>query len=481
MFQVLENVECLDGSPLAQAPCMKTIRLGSKLVTSMFVVWVGGCGSSSEEQPPPACSVADQTGCATGQTCESIQGGQTGCFAPITLKGAVIDATATDKPVAGAHVVARDENGAAIADVAITDADGAYTLVVPAPRDAEGTPLATQYTLRADAAGYDTFPGGLRVALPVDVRIAAGSPPVLENPATTIGLYPRAASDFGSVSGVVKADHAGGVLVVAETNGTHASAIADRSGNYTIFNLPQGSYEVRGYAAGLNLAPASAAVTAGAETKGIDLNTIAGTLGAVSGSVSIVNAPGGSATSIVLAVESTFGEGLGRGEVPRGLRASNVSGSFTIAEVPAGKYVVLAAFENDKLVRDPDTSIGNTATLHIAVQGAPVDAGNFKVTEALAVVRPGATQVEMATAPLSFVWDDDSSEDHYTAKLFDNFGTEVWSNENVPSPKGQATVSVAYDGPALTSGSYYQFRATSMKNGVPISRTEDLLGVFVAP
>ncbi len=35
-----------------------------------------------------------------------------------------------------------------------------------------------------------------------------------------------------------------------------------------------------------------------------------------------------------------------------------------------------------------------------------------------------------------------------------------------------------YGGPALQTGGYYQFRATSMKNTAPISRTEDLLGVF---
>jgi hypothetical protein len=180
-------------------------------------------------------------------------------------------------------------------------------------------------------------------------------------------------------------------------------------------------------------------------------------------------------------VESTFGDTLGRGEVPRGLRVTNVSGAFKIADVPAGKYVVLAAFENDKLVRDPDTSIGNTATLHIGVAGAPVDAGNFKITEALAVVRPGAAQVETATAPVSFVWADDSSEDHYVVEVFDNFGAMVWANDNVPSVKGMQNVSVAYGGPALTSGGYYQFRATSMKGAVPISRTEDLLGVFLAP
>ena len=393
----------------------------------------------------------------------------------------MVDATANNKPIAGARVVARDENGAAIANVAITDANGAYALTVPATRDASGTALATRYTLRADAAGYDTFPGGLRVALPLDVRTAAGSPPVLENAATTVALYPRTGSNFGSISGTVKADRAGGVLVVAEGQGAYASGVADKSGAYTIFNVPAGAYEVRGYAAGLNLVPASASVNASAETKGVDLTAGGGALGAVSGSVSIVNAPGGSSTSIVLAVESTFGEALGRGEVPRGLRMPNVSGAFTISDVPPGKYVVLAAFENDKLVRDPDTSIGNTATLHITVAEAPVDAGNFKITEALGVISPGGAQVDTATMPVTFVWADDSSEDHYTLEVFDNFGTKIWSNDKVPSVKGSQNVTVAYGGPSLTSGGYYQFRATSMKGSVPISRTEDLLGVFVAP
>ena len=460
---------------------MRTSHRVSALFTSAFVVCAWGCGSSEEDPPPSACSVADQTGCKVGEVCESITDGQTGCFAPVTLKGKVVDATATNQPIAGAHVVARDENDAAIADVAVSDANGNFTLVVPATRDASGQPVASRYTLRADAAGYDTFPSGLRVALPLDVRTAVGSPPVLENPATTIALYRRAGSGFGSISGVVKAAPAGGVLVVAEATGAHGSAIADKSGAFTIFNVLQGSYEVKGYAAGLNLVPASASVSAGAETKGVELNAAAGGLGTVSGNVSIVNAPGGSATSIVLAVESTFSETLGRGEVPRGLRAANVSGAFTIANVPAGKYAILAAFENDKLVRDPDTSIGNTATLHITVAGAPVDAGNFKITEALAVIAPGAAQVETATAPVSFAWADDSSEDRYVLEVFDNLGTKVWSNESVPSGKGSANVTVAYGGPPLTSGGYYQFRATSVKDGVPISRTEDLLGVFIAP
>ena len=102
-------------------------------------------------------------------------------------------------------------------------------------------------------------------------------------------------------------------------------------------------------------------------------------VGSVSGSVSIVNAPGGSMTSVVLVVASTFNEAMKRGEVPPGLRAPkagvpSVSGAFAIDGVPDGNYVVLAAFENDSLVRDPDTSIGGTQ-----IQRVQIGDGNRQV------------------------------------------------------------------------------------------------------
>jgi hypothetical protein len=456
----------------------KRLSISSTLAFSVFTF---GCGSHQDESAPAACSVEQQTGCSDGQVCEVAPNQQTACFAPVSIEGKVVVATDPTKPIEGARVIARDDNGAAVANVAITAADGTYSLNVPAPRDAAGQPLGTTYTLRADASTYETFPGGLRVALPVDVKDAAGTPPVVENASTTIGLYPLANSaSLGSISGTVRTDRAGGVLVVADNGTAHQSGIADKSGAYTIFNVPAGSYEVNGYAAGINLTPAKADVSAPSQTQGVDLIASTNALGSVTGTIGIVNAPGGSVTSVVLAVEATFNENLGRGEVPRGLRVGNVSSAFVIDGVPDGRYVVLAAFEDDKLVRDPDTSIGNTATLHVAVAGAPLDAGNFKVTEALAVISPGATGAEAVPMPPTFVWADDSSEDHYDLQVFDTFGTLVWRNENVPSVKGSMNVSVSYSGPPLTAGQYYQFRATSMKSAVPISRTEDLLGVLIA-
>src|SRR5207247_2420213 len=101
----------------------------------------------------------------------------------------------------------------------------------------------------------------------------------------------------------------------------------------------------------------------------------------VSGDVNIVNPGAGTATSVILVVESTFDDALARGDTPPGLRAPappaapNVTGAFSIDGVPDGRYVVLAGFENDNLVRDPDTSIGGTQIVHQQVSAADVQLG----------------------------------------------------------------------------------------------------------
>jgi hypothetical protein len=200
---------------------------------------------------------------------------------------------------------------------------------------------------------------------------------------------------------------------------------------------------------------------------------------AVNGSVNIVNAQGGAQTSVVLVVDETFNMTLERGDVPKGLRAGNISNAFSVKNVPDGKYAVLAAFENDGLVRDPDPNISGTQIPHITVAGGSVDAGNFKVTGALDVISPGAGDPEPVMGTPTFTWKDDSSETGYSLVVFDTFGNKTWENTMIPSSKG-SNPSVMYAGPALVKGNYYQFRATSLKTGSPISRTEDLKGLFIA-
>jgi len=467
-----------------------------------------GCGDDDDEKPPPeACSVSDQTGCEEGmvclegvdgepgcfcstgrqtgcedgEVCEEVVGGDPTCFAPILIAGQVVS-TLDGSPVEGATVVAQDANGVAVSGVAVTDENGEYELAVSVPRDEDGNPAdETLYTLRADALSYQTFPTPPRVALPVDVTDVTGDPAVVESAATQVALIPLpgSADDLGTVSGTIDANEPGGTLVVVDGQ----TAIADRDGNFTVFNVPAGSAQVTGYLAGTQLSSTTVDVSAGEVVDEVTLEATGEATAVVGGSVQIVNAPGGSITTVILVVEDTFVENAAKGEAPPGLRAVDVTGEWQIENVPDGDYVALAAFENDDLVRDPDTSIGGTEIVHLSVSGSTVTPDplpGFKVTEALDVIEPGAQGAEaVTTATPTFIFEDDSSEAGYTVVVYDAFGELVWETEGDFDPGGNADVEVTYAGPALEPGMYYQFRATSYDgDGVPLSSTEDLRGVF---
>ena len=457
--------------------CLKWVIVVAGMSAALLVA----CGDDTEGQGgqggAPACSPEAQTGCAEGLACEEVEGGEPACFAPVTLKGRVFD-LATDAAIEGAHVVARDENQAAISPVAVTNPEGQFDLRVPAKRDANGAPIARAFTLRADAQDYLGFPKAPRVALPLDLADATGEPLVLQSTLSDIGLIALSeTSDLGQISGSVNAELPGGALALAGG----ATGIADSDGSFTIFNVPAGEQTVSGYKQGLNLAAATATVAAGEETPNVVLTEIGAATARVSGSVQIVNGGGASTTSVILVLEDTFDETLARGETPPGLRAGDISGAFSIDGVPDGAYVVLAAFENDGLGRDPDTSIGGTEIAHITVAGADVEIdGGFKVTGALAVVSPGADGIEPVSGTPTFSWEDDSSEDLYRVEVFDALGNLTWETEGNFDPGGGDDATVEYGGPALETGMIYQFRATSIKDGVPISSTEDLKGVFIS-
>jgi hypothetical protein len=443
----------------------------------------GGRGSGDVCEPAgPACD--------EGLVCEAATDGVSRCSTPVRIKGTVL-ALADDSPIEGALVQALDVNGAPVGTSASTDASGAYVLTVPAPRDMDGVPSDGIYTLRVQAQGYQEFPTAIRPALPLDAASATSGDGewVIDNPLTIVKLIalPGDVSLLGSIAGAIQAANPGGILVVAEGGATALTGFSDVNGQYVVFNVPAGSYTLRGYAAGVQISPTTTSLEAGERKTGVNLTGSSQPLSTVSGNIQIVNAPGGSQTSVVLAVESTFVESLGRGSVPPGLRVGGVAGTFTINNVPDGRYVVLAAFENDGLVRDPDQTIGGTEIVRIQVPDPST--GNvvslpegFKVTAALAVVSPGADGPEQVTsATPTLQWADDSSEEGYEIVVLDAFGNEMLRDQIGPV-SGSSTVSYTYAGPALEAGMFYQFRATSLrdKNGVltAISSTEDLVGVF---
>ncbi|MEO7095335.1 MAG: hypothetical protein ABI175_18910, partial [Polyangiales bacterium] len=97
----------------------------------------------------------------------------------------------------------------------------------------------------------------------------------------------------------------------------------------------------------------------------------------------------------------------------------------------------------------------------------------------------GAAAAEPVTGAPTFRWADDSSEDEYLVEVFDAFGRRIWM-ATTPGISG-GTASLAYAGPALAAGMYYQYRVTSSKQSggqaqrCELARTEDLRGVFFAP
>ncbi len=458
-------------------------------LTLMGLVTLAGCAGGGGRVDDGSCDPGDPQ-CSDGMVCEAVLDGEHRCATPVEIRGIVVD-FADQTPIEGALIQAVDINGAAVGTSDASDETGAFILTVPAVRDAEGTPLEGIYMLRVQAAAYQEFPTAIRPALPLDAATATSTEDgwVIENTLTTVGLIalPGDTSLLGLISGSIVADSNAGILVVAESAGGAFTGFSDSNGDYTIFNVPAGTYTASGYSAGVQLHSATTSVEVGEAVVALDLDASEQPLSTVSGSVQIVNAPGGAQTSVVLAVESTFVDAAGRGTVPPGLRVGEVTGTFLLEDVPNGRYVVLAAFENDDLVRDPDQTIGGTQIVRIEVPD-PV-AGNaislpegFKVTEALEVVTPGADAPEevFTTTPV-LEWADDSSEDGYEIRVFDSFGSEVWSDEIGPT-SGLATVTHTYAGPALDPGMFYQFRITSFrdKNDVrtAISTTEDLKGVF---
>jgi hypothetical protein len=324
--------------------------------------------------------------------------------------------------------------------------------------------------------------------------VEEGGQLVLETPATDVALLPLPAEQRGgaTIHGAVNGDLRGGILVVAEGGAAPAPyGLADRSGEFTIFNVAPGSVSVVGYRAGLEVTPVTINATAGATHElNLDAAAAGDEVGRVSGELKIVDGGGSSLTSVVLVPSSVYDGTFERGPVPFGLRAPapglapDVSGAFTINEVPAGIYKVLAAGENDGLIRDPDESIAGTDLLEVEVDaGAEVQLSeSFKITAALAVVSPGAETPEAVAGTPSFVFADDSSEDRYVVTVFDALGNEVWQRVDVPKVSGGANVTVPYEGPALLPGMWYQFRAASVrdKQGAEtwLSRTEELRGVF---
>lgn len=453
---------------------------------TVLVLFVVGWGvASCGDDESTACVPGDP--CPGGWVCAEVRGGEPACFARVRIEGTVTDSTTGDG-ISHARVVALDASSSACSDAVDSGPDGAWSVEVQAVRDAEGKPLTFPVTLRVDAAGFLSFPLPPRTALPVDLAdaVKTGDVWVVRSAATEVVLIPLAGPLGVTVEGSVGGDDPDGVLVLAEVGGRAvATAITDLAGEFRLFNVPAGSVSLRGVKAGVAAGPVTIEVESD-DVTGVTLPVTEAT-GVVRGSINLVDVGDAETkqTSVVLVPDSTFVAAAGRGEVPAGLRAAGVKSAFQIDAVPPGRYAVLAAFENDGLVRDPDLWIAGTEIRRVDVTpGGDADAGVFKVTAALGVMSPGKDGMEDISDPEPLLaWTDDSSEDGYEVRVFDAQGNLVHEDKAVPRVTGGFRVDYKWTGAAMAEGGIYQFRAASYRedprgNRTFISTTEDLTGVF---
>lgn len=460
--------------------------LSQSLVLLTACLALAACGS---DKGGDACDLADPTSCEEGLVCETVSGAEPGCFTPVRVEGRVFDST-TDLGIEGAQVVALDVNGGAVSEVSVTGIDGAYSLPVPVERTSDGAALGFNVTLRVDAQDYLPFPKAPRAALPIDLNdgVTSDEATVVQNATTDVALIPLPGdtSGLGSISGRVEPG-AGGVLILAVAGGSAiATAITDNKGAFVLFNVAAGDVVVEGYRSGVVIEPEAVNVPAGANVTDVVLSASEDGLATVVGSVNLVNPGDGDLTSVILVVDSTFDPDVVRGEAPAGLRAGDISGAFEIQGVPPGRYAVLAAFENDFLVRDPDEGIAGTDIVFIDVPagGTVTLDESFKVTGAMAVVSPGADGIDIVTdAEPVLRWERDSSVDGYELRVFDALGDMVHEDTMVPGAT-DATITYTWAGASLIEGMIYQFRVVSFADSPSMGRqfrsaTEDLKGVFL--
>lgn len=502
------------------------------LATLALAATAAACGSKSSGP----CDVAAQAGCEAGLVCEPVVGGSPACFDPVVVTGRVYD-LAAGSGLADARVVAVDVDGAPASRIgtsapAAAPVPGAYALALPSARNADGSPAAASFTLRADRPGYETFPSGLRQALPISTTAAVHGTGrwTISTPQTDLGLSPLAAAPAGQIAGALTLPASGaGVLLVAEETTSHAglTAVPGSDGAFAFFNVPDGTYEVRAFAQGVNYAPATVVITGGVPAPTTLALAAAGAPTAtVSGSVNFVSGRAWDLTSVLLVVASTFDPVRVRGATPAGLKAGGVASTWTIAGIPDGHYRVLAGFETDYVVRDP-SDIGGTAVLEFqVVGGAPrlmdgvTSASSleaFKITGAVRLTAPlrdasGACTsipavslpadpaglipgacVEADAAP-AFGWEGFSSQDFYEVRVLDELGAVAWHARIVKgatgtvygAATGTAGVEATLSAPAaLVAGRTYQVKVAARNDpktpgGVEetLSVSEDLLGVF---
>ena len=353
-------------------------------------------------------------------------------------------------------------------------ADGKYSISITA-----GT-----YLIMISKQGYNSVPPIGIIAVPV--VITAG--------VKTIASYQMVASSVsnaGYVTGRVLdgSTPKSGVLTIVSGNGSTFSGTTNTNGNFTIYNIPAGSYSVKGYLASYNSTSVNISVTQNTKAITADIVLSSGATGAVSGNVGFL-ATNNIDVDVSLVIPGT------NSTIP-GLTVKTSGGTYSMSHVPNGTYIARASWSNDNKVVDPDWILKN-GEAYVTINSNSVIL-NFSLTGAVQINSPSnalttTIPFDVSTITPAFSWNPYSSSDYYVIEVMDMNGATVWGGisgipltRKVMVAKTQTTVTYNFDGTGqpLQNGRTYRWRIYASKDdsGQPlgwklISASEEQMGLF---
>lgn len=448
-------------------------------VVAVVGVGLGATGCSNDDVGP--CSLRTNFGCSADLQCETVQGRDLPtCLPPVVVRGHVYDLS-THLTVSGARVLVLGDDGAPLTAASSSATDGSYAVRLHAPRDAAFKPQALRLSPWVQAPGYGQFPDRWRPAPVLDAAnaqlTAGGTELDLATADTEVGLLPFGGGPgISEVAGLVAIpDPARQVLVVASSQDSFGgplgiAGLADATGSYRLFGLVPAHYTVSAYASGSSFLPVPIAVSAG-EQATINVPADPTAASTVTGRLQVA---GGGRPSVALFVAATYNADSGEGDVPLGLSATAAAdGSFSIAGVSPGSYVVVPSPDNDGLAL-----IGAPPTIVVVAGHDLVVPGSIAVGPAVPITGPGAGGPEAVTTAPTLSWSHLADEASYHLTVTSGVGLVVWDMPAVPAT---ASPSVAYSGP-FEPGAFYRFRVQALDaHGAPVAASEDLRGIFFRP
>jgi hypothetical protein len=387
-----------------------------------------------------------------------------------------------------ATVILFDANANSPVNTTKTNSSGDYTFEVD----------GGNYFLKFYKQGYESVPPREMEPVPFEVMIGQTTTQSVQMSASSI-------TNAGYITGKVSAGSSGkaGVLVIAEGANSAYSAISDKDGNYTIFNVPAGSFEVKGLLAEYSSSVASTSVTANTATNNVNVTLTEDAAAEVSGTFKVI-----SQTTIATpptTMDIALVHPLTRETIP-GL-SQNVpyssSLSFSFSGVPDGTYIVRATFANDYIVIDPDyiTKFGDYT---VTISGGTADPGSVDIVATSAVILTSPTNAMNTTVPVSatttptFEWSAYPSTSDYVIEVTDaSTGNVIWGGftntdgtitKNITIPSNTTSVAFDSDGTAtdaLEVGKVYRWRVYASKNNNQsgtwnlISASEDQQGLII--